>query len=211
LKALFFTDVHGSTEARDWVVRAAPDYDAVIVGGDLTRGGQVGFSEKFLRDLATVAPNTVFVHGNADPPTMTIPASVTALHGKTIGLGDTLLGGLGGSNITPFGTPFELEDVQTEKILNKMGKVQLLVSHCPPFNTKCDTTAADEHLGSKTVRAYVENHSPAVVLSGHVHEARSTDTIGKTLVANPGPLMFGNYAVVELGPSPRVALKQEAF
>ena len=44
---------------------------------------------------------------------------------------------------------------------------------------------------------------------GHIHESQGVDTIGKTVIVNPGPFMTGNYAEVELeeGKAPRVELR----
>lgn len=41
-------------------------------------------------------------------------------------------------------------------------------------------------VGSSSIRATVEKVQPLVVLSGHVHEARGTARVGKTLIINPG-------------------------
>jgi Icc-related predicted phosphoesterase len=67
----------------------------------------------------------------------------------------------------------------------------VLVSHSPPYGTACDLIAARAHVGSRALRAFVEAHQPPLVLSGHIHEsprvsAAWRDTIGRTIVVNPG-------------------------
>lgn len=41
------------------------------------------------------------------------------------------------------------------------------------------------------MRETIERNKPILSLSGHIHEARSIDEIGKTKVVNPGPISDG--------------------
>jgi Icc-related predicted phosphoesterase len=209
MKILYFTDVHGSEAGLSWVKENGGDFEAILVGGDITQRGDLGFTERFLRMLSRFNVPVLFVPGNSDPKGLAIPSNVTSLHGRRAKLGSLVVGGLGGSNRTPFGTPFELSDGQAKRILDSIGSVDVLLSHCPPYGTKCDTTANEESIGSKPVRSYIEKNAPLLVLSGHVHEARSVDKIQETVIVNPGPLMFGNYAVADLTGGVRVELKND--
>jgi len=71
--------------------------------------------------------------------------------------------------------------------------------HCPPYGSGLDDApelTADMTLkhaghapvpcGSTAVREAIERYQPAVSLHGHIHEARGTSRIGKTLCINPG-------------------------
>jgi len=67
----------------------------------------------------------------------------------------------------------------------------LFVLHSPPRGTRCDMIAAEQHVGSRAIRAFVERYQPPLVLSGHIHESPRVsssyrDTIGRTLIVNPG-------------------------
>ena len=67
----------------------------------------------------------------------------------------------------------------------------LFVCHTPPHRTKCDMIGATQHVGSRALRAFIERHQPPLVLSGHIHESPRVsssyrDTIGRTIVVNPG-------------------------
>jgi Icc-related predicted phosphoesterase len=67
----------------------------------------------------------------------------------------------------------------------------LFVLHSPPCDTRCDMIGASRHVGSRAIRAFIERHQPPLVLSGHIHEsprvsASYRDTIGRTIVVNPG-------------------------
>jgi Icc-related predicted phosphoesterase len=43
------------------------------------------------------------------------------------------------------------------------------------------------HAGSKLIREFIEMYQPDLCLCGHIHEARNSDHIGKTIIVNPGP------------------------
>jgi Icc-related predicted phosphoesterase len=65
------------------------------------------------------------------------------------------------------------------------------VLHSPPRDTACDVIMTKQHVGSRAIRAYIEKHSPPLVLSGHIHESPRMsgawrDAIGRTVCVNPG-------------------------
>ena len=67
----------------------------------------------------------------------------------------------------------------------------VFVLHSPPSGTRCDMIGAGAHVGSRAIRRFVERHQPPLVLGGHIHEsprvsASFRDTIGRTVVVNPG-------------------------
>jgi Icc-related predicted phosphoesterase len=67
----------------------------------------------------------------------------------------------------------------------------IFVLHSPPRDTACDLIAIGRHVGSRAIRSFLERHQPALSLSGHIHESPRVsssyrDTIGRTLVVNPG-------------------------
>jgi Icc-related predicted phosphoesterase len=70
--------------------------------------------------------------------------------------------------------------------------------HAPPSETVCDRLRSGEHVGSRVIRAFVEEAQPDLVLCGHIHEARGLDAIGRSQIANPGPVTAGHYAIVDV-------------
>jgi uncharacterized protein len=82
----------------------------------------------------------------------------------------------------------------------------VLVTHGPPHGTRCDMIGAGAHVGSRALRRFVETHQPPLVLSGHIHESPRVsssyrDTIGRTVVVNPG--QFGGAGVSGVWFDPR--------
>ena len=110
--------------------------------------------------------------------------------------------GLGGSNYTPFNTPYEFSEQELASFLvsgfDQLGDVQdfILVYHTPPVQTSADRLLNGNHVGSRAVRSFIEERQPLLCLTGHIHESRGEDHIGRTLVLNPGMLKDGGYIEV---------------
>jgi len=71
--------------------------------------------------------------------------------------------------------------------------------HCPPYKSGLDDAPqltkdmslkeagrSTVPVGSTAVRAAIEEHQPCLGLHGHIHEAKGTTRIGRTLCINPG-------------------------
>ena len=99
--------------------------------------------------------------------------------------------GFGGAK-TPFNLPYEPseEEIKTglEKGWNdvKDCKYKIQVTHAPPLDTKLDIITIGAHVGSSSVREFIEKHQPTTAICCHIHEARNVDVIGKTKIINPG-------------------------
>lgn len=117
---------------------------------------------------------------------------------------------LGISNPTPWDTPREYpEEVIAQKIETLVEGIEDFTNvifnfHIPPFNSGLDScpeldTTKDppepvlkggqqifQPVGSHSVMAAIEKYQPLLALCGHIHEARGTARIGRTLVINPG-------------------------
>lgn len=70
-------------------------------------------------------------------------------------------------------------------------KKTVYVIHAPPFNTKLDIITTSAHVGSVSIRHFIEEEQPLLTLHGHIHESPKMsgswkDKIGKTLCINVG-------------------------
>ncbi len=203
MRILAFTDFHGNQEAfqkaRQAVANEKPDL--VLVAGDIANHDSER-AKVFLTELAEAGSPVYFVPGNMDGVdlvTWSGSGRVHALNGRCESLANLTMIGLGGSPHGAFSTPIEYSEeaaaqLLQEALVNYHGGDMILVSHCPPKDTKTDRVIIGQHIGSASVRKFVEQTKPLVVVSGHVHEAQAVDKIGSTFVVNVGPAKNGNYA-----------------
>ena len=61
----------------------------------------------------------------------------------------------------------------------------VLVAHAPPFGTVCDFNRERQHVGSRGMRAFIEDRRPYLTLHGHIHETvdlsgEFVETVGRT-------------------------------
>ncbi len=79
-----------------------------------------------------------------------------------------------------------------EKLSNNLDpKNTILVIHPPPVNTNLDILYDGNHVGSRSVRKFIEKKQPYLVLAGHIHESPTmsgsiADKIGNSLCIQPG-------------------------
>ena len=203
-----FGDIHGQAVGADCVPGLA-QARGVILPGDLTAHGGRSEAAMVLGKIQVKNSNILAQIGNMDPPQvatllselgMNIHARARALDPEFPGL---KIIGVGASTFTPFNTPSEVSDEQIarwlEEALAEAGDYDrlILVAHDPPFGSAVDMLPSGQHVGSKSVRDFIEKVQPELCLCGHIHESRALDTIGRTVVVNPGPF-FQNGAHVRI-------------
>jgi len=95
------------------------------------------------------------------------------------------------------------ETARAKRILNWFDKIDILVSHQPPYGIldkitwkKAPKSRLGKRLGSKIVLDYVKKKQPKYVFCGHVHEGRGKKKVGKTVVVNAGA--DGDYFIVDI-------------
>jgi Icc-related predicted phosphoesterase len=72
----------------------------------------------------------------------------------------------------------------------------IFMTHTPPFQTNVDKVSSGVSVGSPAVRKFIEDVQPELCITGHIHEARSVDFIGRTKVINPGNFGAGGYVKI---------------
>ena len=218
LKLLVLSDIHGDSST---IIRIKEEVlhesiTALIVCGDITHFGSLVETTRIIDRLINLGVPVFFVPGNCDPKELsTIPiiSGAVNLHRKYREIEGIGLLGIGGSPIGPFHTPFEMSEKEMRSILEEITKGStikkgfILITHAPPKNTKVDLVKLGIHTGSQAIRDFIEREKPALVLCGHIHEARGTDTIGNTLIVNPGPANKCLYATIDINEQIQARLK----
>jgi Icc-related predicted phosphoesterase len=147
------------------------------------------------------------VAGNMDSPEIdgVLEASGVSINGRGVKVGDVGFFGASASPFSPLHTPYEISEEETAQRIEagyravKDAGVKVFVPHAPPANTKVDKVFLGKHVGSTSVREFIEREQPDVVICGHIHEARGQDMIGKSKIVNCGAASKGYYAVVDIG------------
>ena len=191
MKILAFVDTHGSIKALRKIGKKAKNADLMVCAGDLTIFEQ-GLNY-FLGRLNKMNGKVLFVHGNHEgeedaKKSCSLFRNIEFIHKKHLIIGDILFFGWGGGGFSLVDKTFENQTKQFKKIIKKNpGKKIVLVTHAPPYNTKVDNILG-EHCGNKSIRKFIKDLKPDLVVCGHLHEKHGKrDKIGKTLIINPGP------------------------
>lgn len=207
MRVLLVTDIHGDTEKLEKIVEKE-DVDAVLCAGDLSDANEFSDYEAQLSEVLDVFEKqglmTKAVPGNMDPEEECVKQLIQRrmnIHKKIASFEEFDAVGFGGGQ-TPFGTPFEPEGEEIKTALSTLydrmkADIKIGVIHQPPAATSLDVVDGD-HVGSKEVRELIEEKDFDLVLTGHIHEARSLEELEGTQVINPGPVMEGYYGTAEI-------------
>ena len=197
-------DLHGHV-SRIGDVPGISQAQGVLVSGDMTDYGSRALTQSLLSQIEHVNSNILAVIGNMDTPEVedVLEEKGYNAHARAIDLccGVGLIG-VGYSTPTPFGTPSEVGDAQLKTWLDqaiqgaKDFEHLILMAHNPPFDTRTDRVGIDQPVGSHAVREFIETYQPDVCVTGHIHESRAVDRLGKTQIVNPGLFGAGGYVVI---------------
>lgn len=203
MKILAISDPHGDYSKIKKIMERAGDFDLAVIVGDITNFGP---DEKVEELMEMFDKPVLAIPGNCDQKSIleALDASKAInLHGKAEQIGEIRFIGLGGSNPTPFKTPFELSEEYIENALEGMvcsaentddcGTIVLL-THAPPHGTRDELPFG--HVGSKAIQKFVDRVD--LIVCGHIHEAKGIETVGKTVVVNPGEACKGFCALITI-------------
>jgi len=200
-----FGDIHEST-ALLGAIPDLPEADGAIITGDITNRGSEKAAREVIEAVAAINPNILAQPGNMDTDEVQayLKEGDMDIHLRVRELAPGLgLMGVGLSTPTPFGTPGEVSERRIGRWLEETyakadGFYQLIcIIHEPPFESEVDLIGNGQHVGSPSVRAFIEKVQPALVVTGHIHESTGVDMIGKTPVMNPGMLAGGGYVRID--------------
>ncbi|MFQ5962015.1 MAG: metallophosphoesterase [Candidatus Methylomirabilales bacterium] len=195
-------DIHDDLERLGTAAGDLAAADIVLLVGDLTNFGRQAAATRVVRAVRQYNNRVLAIPGNCDYPE--VDAYLTHeginLHRKSTMIDGVAFLGVGGSLPCPGKTPNEYSDREFETFLAEAasnlssGAPVILVSHQPPRDTVTDLARIGRHVGSQSVRVFIETVQPLICFTGHIHEGRGVDSIGRTTVINPGPLWTGSYA-----------------
>jgi len=199
-----FGDVHMRPERAKGIpeIRRA---DCVVLNGDLTIRGGCAQALSVVAAISELNRNVYAQIGNMDEGEVDAMFSDMGinLNGRGVLVDEVGLFGLGGSPPTPFDTPSEFSEQELGATLRKAyeevkeARIKILFSHPPPVDTAVDRIRSGQHVGSSSVRRFLEETDCSACVCGHIHEAVGTDRVGSALVLNPGMLPEGGYARIE--------------
>jgi Icc-related predicted phosphoesterase len=200
------TDLHGRVGSLETLSGELARADLVLVTGDLTHFGRREDGERVVGALREINERLLCVAGNCDHPEVAryLEEEGISLHARHEVVEGIAFLGVGGSLPAPAGTPNEFSEAQLADFLARAAAGAppdvpwVLAAHQPPHDTATDRVRSGRHVGSVSVRNFIEQNGPLVCFTGHIHESRGTDELGRTRVINPGPAARGNYALAEL-------------
>jgi len=190
MRILALADIHGRK-----IGKVSYDVDAVFIAGDFTNADDPEFAEEVLEAFDA---EIYAVPGNMDRKGVLdiLEKRNVSIHLKTIELDGIKVVGLGGSNPTPFGTPFELSDAEIEKEISGLCG-DIAVFHPPPYGFF--DWVRGESVGSKAVRRWMEEKKPKMLICAHIHEHMGVASYGETMIVKLGTAMKGSAALIEIG------------
>jgi Icc-related predicted phosphoesterase len=204
MEIVAFGDIHEYLHALEPLAATLRRADLILISGDLTRWRGPATASKVLEAVKRHTANILAQVGNTDrwETHHYLDRLGINLHGQGHRFGDLGIFGVGGSNPTPFLTPTEFSEEEIADCLMagyetiSDAPYKILVAHCPPYQTAIDRIYSGYHVGSTSVRRFIETYQPDLCISGHIHEAPGEDRLGRTLLLNPGMLAQGGHITV---------------
>lgn len=205
MKILAISDLHGAVDVLERVVGQHPQVDVVVLPGDITHFGPIQTVERIAEVFRRRGLPWLAVAGNCDPHEVDeeLNRLGVGLNGVARSVGGAFFHGV--SATPPWQAHmFHYTEEEIWRALHAGHEAsgpanwRVLVCHVPPYQSKVDRMYLGRHCGSSSVREFILKHRPHLVLCGHIHEARGTDTLGDTTIVNCGHGARGYYALVEL-------------
>jgi Icc-related predicted phosphoesterase len=218
LRLLLVADLHYTLPQLDWVVRAAPRYDLVVLAGDhldissaVSLDAQSVVLLRYLK-LLQAAGRVLVSSGNHDltgPDAHGEQAALWLQEARRAGVpsdGDSLL--LGDTLFTvcpwwdgPAGRA--ALEAQLDADAARRPAHWVWVYHWPPLGSPTCWTGR-RHYGDADLAGWIRRHQPELVLAGHVHEPPFKpegawgDRLGRTWVFNAGRQIGPVPAFIEI-------------
>ena len=212
MRLLAISDPHGDYAQIPTLVRKAGSVDVVLIAGDITNFGPDELTYDLLSILEPLGCPVLAIPGNCDQRSIlaTLDASSAVnLENAVHTIGNVTFAGIGGSNPTPFDTPFERSEdeisAMLDDLLSRAGEAEepgariVLLSHAPPKNTLDRIPGGNA--GSEAIAGAIGKAD--LIVCGHIHEDQGMmvrSAHGKeTVVVNVGQASQGKSAIITIG------------
>ena len=190
MKILAFTDLHGDLKRLGHLMNLIKlkKPDLLICAGDISWFGAK--INPVMKKLDSINIPILIIPGNHESEEEIEDLAkkhknLIDINKKIVEINNFQFFGFGSGGFSQKNIEFEK---QFEKIKSKIkdNNKFIFVSHQPPYQTNLDKIQ-DEHVGSKSIRKFIEFTNPILVISGHIHESEhSEDKIKKSRLINPG-------------------------
>jgi hypothetical protein len=189
MKLLIFSDIHNDARSLEKLMDIEADY--YFCAGDLVNWARgldaMGEILKRRADRMYVIPGN---HESAQQiADFCAKFGFHDFHGGRMTVDSFEVIGLGYSNPTPFDTPGEYSEEELATRLHAFdgAKPMIAICHAPPWGTALDRITNLKHVGSRSMREFIEREQPRYFFCGHIHEAAGAqDTLGITAAMNVG-------------------------
>ncbi|MBN2109578.1 MAG: metallophosphoesterase, partial [Methanosarcinaceae archaeon] len=201
MRIFAIADPHGNYSSIRSLLELSGKVDVVLIAGDITNFGPV---EKAHELIGIFDQMVMAIPGNCDPQSIIDvldASSAINLHNRSVNYEGITFVGAGGSNPTPFCTPFEIEECDIARGLEESmdaakesGNPVVLLTHAPPYGVL--DTVGGRHVGCRSIAAFLGKVD--LIVCGHIHEARGMEKRNGTVVVNPGMAASGFAAFIDL-------------
>lgn len=190
MNLLAFVDLHEDKKAFKRIKFKAKNANLIVCAGDISNFG--ANLEKLLSELNELGKTVLIIPGNHEMDYELKKLckkfkNIHDIHESHFRKKNYLFLGYGGGGFSIEDKEFDKISLKFKKIIKKSDKV-ILVTHAPVYGTKLDYLMwLKDHRGNISIRRFVEDINPELVICGHFHENDSkVDRIKKTMIINPG-------------------------
>jgi hypothetical protein len=209
MKLISLPDLHGSLRSITALGPLLGQVDVVVLPGDLTIGGTVDEAARVIVALRQYNTQIWAIPGGYDTQRVSQYLSEQGinLHKQQRDYEGCVFIGIGG-DLFQTNAPREhllYDNVQFDLMLSETVQglsrriPKILITHYPPQGTLVDRTLSGQHIGSRAIRAFIEEAQPLACLTGFLHDKPSQDTLGRTVLLSPGPVwLHHTYGYLEI-------------
>ncbi len=198
MKLTLLADIHNRPIGGNDIESDIRSSDIVIVAGDLTTFSGYKKAELIISQLKTLNNAIAAVTGNCDSREVleAVEDYSISVNEKCITYCGLQIMGISGVENSRFHGVF-YDHLKTAYSQIHPAKAFVLVSHQPSSASLVSDRGGYDG-GNCGIRKFITQYKPILAVSGHMHEARGKDTIGSTVLVNPGAYAQGHYATVEI-------------